>query len=169
MACKGCDRLLARCGTRVRRPCVRSMPNTPGCRRRRPPPDRKVQEEGREVRIGWSIFILSSPTRIRLATPSRSGREHHLIESISRKACGTVSGSVRVIPRCLSYGMKGPGGSDRVLKDSIRVSGLMGTTPLLHDCSGNWDHLNLIFPVYLKLMTGFPSYPPEDVGAGLLH
>jgi hypothetical protein len=39
----------------------------------------------------------------------------------------------------------------------------------LHDCSGNWDHLNLIFPVYLKLMTGFPFFQPEDVGAELLH
>jgi hypothetical protein len=39
----------------------------------------------------------------------------------------------------------------------------------LRDGSGNWDHLNLIFPVYLKLMTGFPSFQPEDVGAELLH
>jgi hypothetical protein len=39
----------------------------------------------------------------------------------------------------------------------------------LRDGKGNWDHLNLIFPVYLKLMTGFPSFHPEDVGAGLLH
>jgi hypothetical protein len=39
----------------------------------------------------------------------------------------------------------------------------------LHDCNGNWDHLNLIFPVYLKLMTGFPSFQPEDAGAELLH
>jgi hypothetical protein len=31
------------------------------------------------------------------------------------------------------------------------------------------DHLNLIFPVYLKLMTGFPSFHQEDVGAELLH
>jgi hypothetical protein len=28
----------------------------------------------------------------------------------------------------------------------------------LHDCSGNWDNLNLIFPVYLKLMTGFRPF-----------
>jgi hypothetical protein len=39
----------------------------------------------------------------------------------------------------------------------------------LPDCSGNWDHLNLIFPVYLKLMTGFPSYQPEDIGVELIH
>ena len=26
------------------------------------------------------------------------------------------------------------------------------------------DHLNLIFPFYLKLMTGFPSIQPEDAG-----
>ena len=39
----------------------------------------------------------------------------------------------------------------------------------LHDGSGNWDHLNLIFPVYLKLMTGFPSVHSDDVGAKLLH
>jgi len=39
----------------------------------------------------------------------------------------------------------------------------------LRDCGGNWDHLDLIFPVYLKLMTGFPSFQPEDVGAELLH
>jgi hypothetical protein len=38
-----------------------------------------------------------------------------------------------------------------------------------HDGQGNWDHHNLIFPVYLKLMTGFPSVYPEDVGAELLH
>jgi hypothetical protein len=28
---------------------------------------------------------------------------------------------------------------------------------------------NLIFPVYLKLMMGFPSLQPENVGADLLH
>jgi hypothetical protein len=39
----------------------------------------------------------------------------------------------------------------------------------LHDGNGNWDHLNLIFPVYLKWMTGFPSFHPEDIGAELLH
>jgi hypothetical protein len=33
-----------------------------------------------------------------------------------------------------------------------------------HDCSGNWDHFNLIFPVYSKLMAGFPSFQSEDVG-----
>jgi len=33
----------------------------------------------------------------------------------------------------------------------------------------NWEHFNLIFPVYLKLMTGFPSFQPEDGGAELLH
>ena len=38
-----------------------------------------------------------------------------------------------------------------------------------HDGHGNWDHLNLNFPVYLKLMTGFPSVYPEDVGVELLH
>jgi hypothetical protein len=31
------------------------------------------------------------------------------------------------------------------------------------------DHLNLIFPVYLKLMTRFPSFQPEGVGVELLH
>jgi hypothetical protein len=31
------------------------------------------------------------------------------------------------------------------------------------------DHLNLIFPVYLKLMTGIPAFQSEDVGAELLH
>ncbi|MCP2502368.1 MAG: hypothetical protein NCA08_12510 [Deltaproteobacteria bacterium] len=31
------------------------------------------------------------------------------------------------------------------------------------------DHLNLIFSVYLKLMTGFPSIQPEDAGADLLQ
>jgi hypothetical protein len=31
------------------------------------------------------------------------------------------------------------------------------------------DHLNLIFPDYLKLMTGFPSIQPEDAGAELLQ
>jgi hypothetical protein len=39
----------------------------------------------------------------------------------------------------------------------------------LHDGNGNWDHLNLIFPVYLKLMTGFPSFHQEDVGAEFLN
>ena len=38
-----------------------------------------------------------------------------------------------------------------------------------YDGSGNRDHLNLIFPVYSKLMTGFPSVHPEDVRAELLH
>jgi Flp pilus assembly protein protease CpaA len=28
------------------------------------------------------------------------------------------------------------------------------------------DPFNLIFPVYLKLMTGFPSFQAEDVGGG---
>jgi len=31
------------------------------------------------------------------------------------------------------------------------------------------DHRELIFPVYLKLMTGFPSFQQEDVGAEFLH
>jgi hypothetical protein len=38
-----------------------------------------------------------------------------------------------------------------------------------HDCSGNWEHFNLIFPDYLKLMTGFPSVYPDEVGAGFLY
>jgi hypothetical protein len=37
------------------------------------------------------------------------------------------------------------------------------------DGHGIWDHLNLIFPVYLKLMTGSPTFQPENVGVGLLH
>ena len=46
--------------------------------------------------------------------------------------------------------------------------------PLLVDYLGYWkppdrDHLNLIFLVYLKLMTGFPSFQAEEVGAELLH
>ena len=45
----------------------------------------------------------------------------------------------------------------------------IGAAHRLHDCSGNWDHLNLIFPVYLKLMTGVPSFHPEDIGVGFLH
>jgi hypothetical protein len=39
----------------------------------------------------------------------------------------------------------------------------------LHDGIGNWDHLNLIFPVFLKLITGFPSDYPGEVGAEFLH
>jgi hypothetical protein len=31
------------------------------------------------------------------------------------------------------------------------------------------EHFNLIFPDYLKLMTGFPTFQSEDVGAGFLH
>jgi hypothetical protein len=38
-----------------------------------------------------------------------------------------------------------------------------------NDCNGNWEHFNLIFPDYLKLKTGFPSFHPEDIGAGILH
>jgi hypothetical protein len=38
-----------------------------------------------------------------------------------------------------------------------------------HDCSGNWDNLNLIFPAYLKLMAVFPSVYPEEEGAEFLH
>ena len=45
----------------------------------------------------------------------------------------------------------------------------VGVSKRLHDCSGNWDHFNLIFPDYLKLMTGFPSVYPDEVGAELLH
>ncbi len=45
----------------------------------------------------------------------------------------------------------------------------VGVPHRLHDGRGDWDHLNLIFPVYLKLMTGFPFLHLEDVGAGLLH
>jgi len=45
----------------------------------------------------------------------------------------------------------------------------VGVSKRLHDCSRNWDHLNLIFPVYLKLMMGFPSFLAEDVMAGFLH
>ena len=50
----------------------------------------------------------------------------------------------------------------------VRRGAVDGGIPF-HDCSGNWDHLNLIFPVYLKLMTGFPFTHPEEVGAELLH
>jgi len=39
----------------------------------------------------------------------------------------------------------------------------------LHDGSGNWEHFNLIFPVYLKLMTEFPSFLAEEFGAEYLH
>jgi hypothetical protein len=39
----------------------------------------------------------------------------------------------------------------------------------LHDGNRNWGHLNLIFPVYLKLMAGFPSFQEEDVEAGFFH
>ena len=35
-----------------------------------------------------------------------------------------------------------------------------------HDCSGNRDHFNLIFPVHLKLMTVFPSVYLEMSGTG---
>ena len=66
-----------------------------GCRRK----------DGRRGSVGHSSFS-PHPTRIRSAIPSPSGREHHLIDSISWKACGTVSGVVRIMSRCLSYGMK---------------------------------------------------------------
>jgi len=39
----------------------------------------------------------------------------------------------------------------------------------LHDGHGDWDHFNFIFPDYLKLMTGFPSFHPDDGGAEFLH
>jgi len=45
----------------------------------------------------------------------------------------------------------------------------VGVPHHLHDFSGNWDHFNLIFPDYLKLMTGFPIFHAEDVRAELLH
>jgi len=35
--------------------------------------------------------------------------------------------------------------------------------------AGIGDHFNLIFPVYLKLMTGFPFVYQEEVGAEFLH
>ena len=43
------------------------------------------------------------------------------------------------------------------------------TNNRLRDCSGNWEHFNLIFPDYLKLMTGIPIFRSEDVGADLPH
>jgi hypothetical protein len=44
----------------------------------------------------------------------------------------------------------------------------IGVAHCLHDGSRNWDHLNLIFPVYMKLMMGFPSFQPEDA-IGFFH
>jgi hypothetical protein len=63
--------------------------------------DRCGREGGRQISGGHSSPS-PHPTRIRSATPSPSGSEHHLIDSISRKACGTVSGVVRIMSRCLS-------------------------------------------------------------------
>ena len=57
---------------------------------------------------------------------------------------------------------------ERKVTSIVRAERML-TRETLHDCSGNWDHLNLIFPVYLKLMAGFPSSHPEDVGAEYLH
>jgi hypothetical protein len=34
--------------------------------------------------------------------------------------------------------------------------------------AGIWGHLNVFIPVYLKLMPGFPSFPPEDAWTELL-
>ena len=70
-------------------------------------------------------------------------------------------------------GSSPPFGTISILKGntvSRRVPFFLELGPWVsHDCSGNWDHFNLIFPDYLKLMTGFPSVYPEDVGAEFLH
>jgi hypothetical protein len=44
----------------------------------------------------------------------------------------------------------------------------IGVFHRLHDGSQNWDHLNFIFPVYMKLMAGFPSVHQENIGLELL-
>jgi hypothetical protein len=54
------------------------------------------------------------------------------------------------------------------VKRGFRGDAVDGRNPL-HDFIGNWDQLNLIFPVYLKLMTGFPTFQPEELGGELLH
>jgi hypothetical protein len=59
----------------------------------------------------------------------------------------------------------GPGRLSRDAVDARRLEGL-GRREVGQDPR---DHLNLIFQVYLKLMTGFPSIHPDDVGAELLH
>ena len=41
----------------------------------------------------------------------------------------------------------------------------IGVTHRLHDGSGNWDPLNLIFPAYFELMTRFPTVCSEDARA----
>jgi len=64
----------------------------------------------------------------------------------------------------------------RRYRNTQRESGLTSGSPfreigpwVSHDGSVNWEHFNLIFPDYLKLMTGFPSVYPEDVVAEFLQ
>src|SRR3972149_8542253 len=79
------------------------MPESPGNHRRRPPSDRQAPGERRKANVDWSFFILSAPARTGSATSNPSGRENHPIDSISWKACGTESGTVRIMPRRLSF------------------------------------------------------------------
>jgi hypothetical protein len=65
----------------------------------------------------------------------------------SREEKGDVAGPVRIIK----------GNPDRYRVPYFRKSEPTGSD----DRSGNLDHLILIFPVYLKLMMGFPSFYTE--------
>ena len=71
----------------------------------------------------------------------------------------------RELPQRPAEERAGPGQLPGRPVDARRVEGLRRRE--VGEDSG--DHLILIFPVYLKLMTGFPSYQPEDAGAELLH
>jgi len=45
----------------------------------------------------------------------------------------------------------------------------VGVLHRLYDGSQNWDHLNLIFPVYFDLMRQFSPISPEGAGEVFLH
>ena len=45
----------------------------------------------------------------------------------------------------------------------------VGVSHSLHDGDGDWDHLNLIFPVYFDLMRQFSPISPEGAGEVFLH
>ena len=45
----------------------------------------------------------------------------------------------------------------------------VGVAHRLHDGEGNWEHLNLIFPVYFDLMRQFSPISPEGAREVFLH
>src|SRR3990172_9723507 len=64
--------------------------------------DRRLGKGGRQMSVGHSSSS-PLPQGFASATSNPSGQGNHPIDSISWKACGTESGTVRIMPRRLSY------------------------------------------------------------------